>query len=195
MKAETAYVGARGIDCVTTLTPGTAVAFKTTGIDFSMRYLGTVTPGELQGILDAGLAFMPVTYADRFDGPLSVSFVKALGLPVGVTVWLDVEGIGDKLSPDEVITKINAWAHAIKAASYEPGIYVGDSVPLTSQQLFDLAVVRYWRSMSMVPEPRCGFCQTQFHPTQNWRGVGVPVDLNMIGADYFGRLPTWAVGS
>ena len=194
MKAETAYVGARGIDCVTTLTPGTAVAFKTTGIDFSMRYLGTVTPGELQGILDAGLAFMPCTYADRFDGPNAVAQLKGLGLPVGVTVWLDVEGLS-KMSAADVISKTNAWATEVKSAGFEPGIYVGDSVPLTSQQLFDLAVVRYWRSMSMVPEPRCGFCQTQFHPTQNWRGVGVPVDLNMIGADYFGRLPTWAVGS
>jgi hypothetical protein len=192
MKAELAYVGARGTDCVTSLTPGTAVAFKTTGIDFSVRYLGTVTPGELQGILDAGLAFMPVTYADRFDGPTAVAECKALGLPLGITVWLDAEGLS-KMPTADVIAKINAWATAVKAAGYEPGLYVGDSVPLTAQELYALGVVRYWRSMSMVPEPRCGFCMTQVQPTQNWRGVGVPVDLNMIGADYFMRRPTWTV--
>ncbi len=198
MNTATAFVGARGTDSVTLLDATSAGNFKKQGIDFVFQYLGSVTADGLAAILAAGLAFMPVTYADQFDGAQTVAEVKALGLPAGCTVWLDVESIGPAVSVPTLISQINAWANAVSAAGFQPGLYVGANSQLTSQELYQLAVVRYWHSLSMIldrngqlAEPSCGFCCYQLYPTVNW--AGVDVDLDFIQQDFQGRLPSWVV--
>ncbi len=201
MKTQLARVGARGIDCVQTVRVQDARALKAEGIDFCVRYLGGVSRTELDAILAAGLAFMCVTYANRFDGAQAVAQLASLGLPKGTTVWLDVEGESVyKTPPLELIAKINAWAAAVKAAGFEPGIYVGSPQPLTSEELFKLGVVRYWNALSReqdrngkLAEPSCGWCMWQMHPSVMWAGVWV--DVNIIGQDFHSRLPTWVVAS
>ncbi len=199
MKTQRARVGARGIDSVQTVRVQDAIALKASGIDFCVRYLGGVTRLELEAILNAGLAFMCVTYANRFDGAQAVQQLAALALPKGATVWLDVEGQSVYNTPaPELIAKINAWAAAVKAAGFEPGIYVGSPQPLTSEELYALQVVRYWNALSReqdrngkLAEPSCGWCMWQMHPSVMWAGVWS--DVNIIGQDFQSRLPAWVV--
>ena len=187
MLAAPAPFPALGVDCVTVLTADSATALRSQGIRFACRYLGSLTPVELTDILAAGMMVSPVTYADQFDGAASVAELRALGIPLGVTVWLDVEGVGTMV-PAIVIAKINTWAYAVSSAGYQPGLYVGANGVLSAAELYALNVVRYWRSMSLVPEPACGFCMTQLQPTTMIDGVSVDVDV--VGHDYRGRLPT-----
>lgn len=199
---ERARVGAVGFDCVTPITPREALALKAAGMSFAVRYLGgipgSLTTGERVGLEAAGLGVMAVTYADDFNGSTAVLRAQAAGILPGVTVWLDVEGYhGDSAT---LIAKINAWAGAVRAAGYDPGIYVGAQALLTSKQLYDLAVDRYWHSMSRVvdvggqlAEPSCGWCMLQLYPTI--KVAGVDVDADVVQSDYEGRVPSWQIAA
>lgn len=193
--AAPAFVGARGTDSVTLLSGDVAQNLKASRIDFVLRYLGSVTAAELRDILDAGLAFMPVTYANRFDGAQTVAEAHALELPAATTLWLDVEDTHDDAAT--VTRKINGWARVVLAASFMPGLYVGAGVGLTSLELYALAVVRYWRSMSRIvdrfgelAEPACGFCVEQCYDTVSWGGIRA--DIDFVHKDWRERLPNWA---
>lgn len=206
MKTERAFVGARGVDSLPFSQGGTtaqAEALAASGIEFFVGYLGVINGARLKRLLDAGVAFMPVTLASAYNGATSVAQCKALGLPSGTTVWLDLEGKAAYDTPaPALIAKINAWADAVKAAGYEPGLYVGSPQPLTSEELYALRVVRYWNALSResdrngkLAEPRCGWCMWQMNDSVIWKGTGVFVDVNMIGKDFQGRLPTWVRSS
>ncbi len=67
-------------------------------------------------------------------------------LPAGVTLWCDSEGQAGGASA--TIAHVNAWAAVVKAAGYDPGLYVGAGTPLDGQQLYALDVDRYWKSFS-----------------------------------------------
>lgn len=191
-------VGARGTDSLTLIdTAERARALKEAGADFAMQYLGTVTSQAVDAILGAGLAFMPITRANRFDGAAAVAELAALNLPSACTVWLDVEDDAST-APATLRRQIDDWATAIIAAGFEAGIYVGAGCPLTSIELYALKVTRYWKSQSRVidrhgqlAEPSCGWCMIQTFPSVTWADVLVDVDI--IQQDYRHRLPSWTV--
>jgi hypothetical protein len=210
MKTEVAYVGARGVDSLQFSQNGSAaqaVALKESGIDFFVGYLGAMNAARLDSVLDAGLAFMPVTFAGEYkDGPGDeVAQLKALAIPAGTTVWLDLEGLDAWNTPASDLSRlINAWAKGIKAGGWMPGLYVGAPQPLSGVELFALAVQRYWLGIGRCvgkdgkdAYPNCGWCMRQdWHNQGNgmlWRGTGVLVDTNSIQCDHFGRLPAWVV--
>ena len=203
MRTEQAKVGARGVDSLPLSqggTPAQAQGLKAAGIDFFVGYLGVLNSARLKALLDAGLAFMPVTLAARYDGAAAFVSCKALGLPTGCTVWLDLEGkTAYDMPPQELIAKINAWATAVIAGGYEPGLYIGSPQPLTADELYSLKVVRYWKAPSRVVDrdgkawdgPACGFCCYQLWPSVTWRDTGVFVDVDFVQQDFRGRVPTW----
>lgn len=196
--AKPAFVGARGIDSVELVsTPDAARRVHEAQTDFVLQYLGSVTPAIVSNILDAGLAFMPVTYADKFDPPSVVAELAALELAKGTTTWLDVEGISS-MDPIALQLKINAWAAAVISAGFEPGMYVGPGCPLTSLELYRLKVVRYWHCGAkiidrngQIAEPACGWCMYQLFPSVTWGGIWSDVDV--VQQDFRGRLPTWTM--
>lgn len=198
-KTEEAFVGARGIDSVTLIdTPDKAAKLTKAKVDFVVQYLGSVSGVVLENICGAGLAVMLVTYANRYDGAATVDELRALNAPKGMTVWLDVESVGD-LDPTTLRAKINAWAAAVSAAGYMPGMYVGPNCKLTSIELYQLQVVRYWHCGAkiidrngQIAEPGCGFCMYQLFPEITVGGQGgVFVDFDVIQQDFRGRLPVW----
>jgi hypothetical protein len=205
VKVEQAKIGARVCDSLPYSQGGTAaqaLALKADGCDCFVGYLGVMNATRLGYILAAGLAFMPVTLAGEYnDGPNDeIAQLKALGVPPQTTVWLDLEGMhAFKTNPAELIAKINTWANGIAAAGYMPGLYVGVPQPLTSDELWQLRVARYWRGQGSIrdrnnalAEPTgCGWCMDQKFPSHN-RG-GVWVDDNMVGQDYRARVPSWVV--
>lgn len=193
-----AFVGARGVDCITHVdTPEKSRALRAAGTDFVFQYLGNTTAAGVEAILAADLAFLPVTFSNRFDGDATVRECESLDLPKGCTVFLDVENDA-AMPPLVLIAKINAWADRVIRASYEPGMYVGPGCPLTSEELYALSVVRYWHCGAKIldrnnryAEPECGWCLYQLYPSIVWGGV--PVDMDFVQKDFHGRLPAWVV--
>lgn len=184
-----------------------AKALKARGVSCLVGYLGSIDAKRLAAVLDAGLAFMPVTFAGEYnDGAADeVAQLKALGIPAGATVWLDLEGQKAFATPPaELIGKINAWADAIRGAGFMPGLYVGVPQPLTSEELYRLRVSRYWHGQGSVrdrfgalAEPfksftACrGWNMVQAAPSVTWGGV--LVDANLVLGDYRGDVPAWVV--
>lgn len=216
MKAEQAFPGARGVDSYPFSSGGKkeqAEALGCSGIEFFIGYLGHMTPERLDWILDAGLAFMPVTKAGEYrDGAQDeLAQLKALGLPKGTTVWLDLEGLdawemGKSQGGLAKLTGwIETWAAEIVGAGFMAGLYVGAPQPFNSKQLFALRnITRYWLGIGRCVDvngddayPRCGWCMRQDWHNQGtgmmWKDTGVFVDTNAIQADHFGRLPSWVV--
>jgi len=207
---ETAFPGARGVDSLPFSQGGTAaqaIALRASGVEFFVGYLGAMNPARLKYVLDAGLAFMPVTFAGEYkDGALDeIRQLKALGIPSGATVWLDLEGLDAwNMNPAELMRLINAWGTDIKNAGYVPGLYVGAPQPLTSDELYALKVYRYWLGIGRCVDrngkdayPKCGWCMRQdWHGQKNgmlWKNTGVFVDTNGLQCDHSGRLPAWVV--
>ncbi len=208
--AAASHVGALGFDSVQAIASvAQGQRMYASGMRFAMRYLGTTTPTEVDMLHSAGLAVMPVTYSRKpgwvpsaslghADAIVALAHLKALGIPRGVTVFLDLEGPGGHAQ--DVVDWVNAWAADMKTAGYDPGLYVGYGTLLTSHELMALGVDRYWHSISRVTdssgalaEPGCGWCVYQLQPSRMWEGVWIDVDV--IQADYQGRLPTWCVKS
>ena len=213
MIVEKAFVGARGVDSLPFSQSGTAAQarrLKETGIDFLVGYLGSINRTRLDYVLDAGLAFMPVTFAgEYFDGPADeLAHLKALGIPAGATVWLDLEGEKSFKHPVPDLTKkINDWARTIQKAGYIAGLYVGSPQPFTADELARLAVTRYWKAPSKVidrngkswDEPTgLGWCSLQAWPQRFWPNDTDPhrvwVDVDFIFHDRRERVPTWVRG-
>jgi hypothetical protein len=213
MRTEVARVGARGIDSLPFSIGGTrsqADRLKASGVDFAVLYLGSVTPKIVGDVISAGLAFMPVTFAGAyFNGADDeLSQLKRLGLPLGCTVWLDLEGKKSyETPPQELIAKCDAWALAVQKAGYEAGLYIGSPQPLTADELYRLRVTRYWKAPSRVIDrlgkasdgPACGFCMYQLWPSVMWPSASDPervfVDVNFVQQDHQGRVPHWVVGA
>lgn len=176
-----------------------ADALSRRGVACMVGYLGAMNSDRLARVLCYGKGFMPVTFGGEYeDGARDeLAQLKALGIPPGVTVWLDLEGMKAwKDDPAKLIAKLNAWAEPIAAAGYVAGLYCGVPQPLTSKELGDLPrFTRYWAGQGRqvdrfgnLSEPTPGYCMRQFFPSVTWGGV--LVDANMVGQDYRGRLPT-----
>ncbi len=203
VKTEQAFVGAVVADSLPYSIGGTALhatGMRTQGIDCFVGYLGAMNATRLKQVLDAGMAFMPVTFGGEYeDGPLDeVAQLRALGIPSGTSVWLDMEGLkAFRTDPRTLIGMIDLWADGIIVSGWMPCLYVGVPQPLTSEELWRLRVQRYWRGQGSVrdrnnalAEPTgCGWCMDQKFPSVT-RG-GTLVDMNMIGQDFKKRTPTW----
>jgi hypothetical protein len=153
----------------------------------------------VDGILSAGLAFVPVTFADKWDGNAAVGQLRALGMPPGVTAWLDIEGKALMAQePTGMIAAIDEWAKWVIGAGYEAGVYVGSPQPFTGDELYALKATRYWKAPSEVRDrhgvlvsPHCGFCMYQLWDSQTVAGVWS--DFDFIQKDNQDRLPTLCV--
>ena len=178
-----------GADTVQTLSDQAVSDLRMYGVSFVVRYLASLSSGELARILNGNLALSLVTYAGSYDSGPAIARLRTLGIPSGATVWLDLE---DEHRDAATVTGIiNTWAGAIKSAGYEPGLYVGAGQPLDADALYGLAVVRYWHSVSIVPDVAvAGYCMTQKSPP-NQRVGCVVVDIDIASPDKLGRLPTF----
>lgn len=213
MKTIATTPGQRFVDSYPLSAGGTRAqldAVRASGIDGVILYLGVATAARVADAVAAGLAVMCVTTANHYDGATAAAECKALGLPAGCTVWLDVEGQEAWQTPAaDLAAKIDAWARAVEAAGYVPGLYAGAPQPLTSGELWALSVKRYWKGLGRcvdrsgaLAEPHgSGWCLIQLQHDngsgQWWPAPDAPgrvlVDVDAVQADYLGRTPTAAV--
>ena len=205
MRLAQAHVGAVVCDSLPFSQGGTlgqAQALAADGVHAVAGYLGAMTRERLGFLHAAGLAFTPVTFGGEYeDGPLDeVAQLKALGVPMGTTVWLDMEGLkAFNTVPAKLIGEIREWASGIAAAGFDPKLYVGVPQPLTSEELYALPVRGYWKGQGSVrdrnhqlAEPQgCGWMMTQMWPSVQ-RGR-VLVDCNMVGQDFKRRTFSWVI--
>jgi hypothetical protein len=206
MRAVQAKIGAVVVDSLPFSQAGTisqARGLAANNVAAVAVYLGVVNAARVKYITDSGMGVFPVTLAGEYnDGPADeVGQLKALGFPPGIHVFLDMEGMAAfKTDPAVLISKVNAWADGIRAAGYKPALYVGNPQPLTASELYALRVELYWRGQgrtvdrnNALSEPwGCGWAITQMYPSRNLGLPPVWVDMNMVGQDYKGRVPTWA---
>ena len=211
--------GAQGFDSDTTIVAGTANALFGAGFRFALRYLSRTEPqnpsdlstAEARTILSAGLALMAVQHCPhpgwspsaalgRQYGQAAAHNAAAVGLPfastgagsgLGVSLWLDLEGVASWATTADTIDYCNAWAGAVEDAGFLPGLYVGANQPLSGNELYwRLRVKTYWKSASTVPAlPYRGYQMVQaLAPSPV---TAVAVDRNVIMADDFDGLPQW----
>lgn len=125
---KTATAGVSGFDANVPMTAERAQAFKNAGYAFCIRYVprmaslnaGNLTNAEALIILNAGLALMPVqhvalpgwqpnTSLGTAYGNYAASYARDIvGLPPGVNVWCDLEGVAAGTDPQSVIAYCQA---------------------------------------------------------------------------------------
>jgi hypothetical protein len=173
---------------------GQAVALKASGVDGVALYLGAANKALADACIAAGLGVFGVTFGGHFDRQAAVNQAQMLGLPPGTSVFLDYEARADRSDAGAAadIALINKWADTVAHAGYVPGIYVAPAQPLTSEELWHLRVVRYWKGggrlidrHGALAEPECGWCMFQMWPSVYFGGVWV--DANITCHDYKDR--------
>jgi hypothetical protein len=185
-----------GCDTLATLTAPDFARLRAAGFGWRAGYIDHVTPAELEAQLVAGIAFAPVTYALELDAAHILARLELLGIPKGVTVWLDIERIKDALDKTDITARVNACSKALVAAGYQAGVYVGAGCPLNESELFALPfVTRYWHSCSDVPRvANRGYCMHQHRPN-DIIVEGEDIDGDTVEPDYKGGLPVFAVAA
>ena len=188
--------GMIGFDTDTKITEA-ANEFVLQGFHFVLRYLslrekeaqGDLTKEEAYAILEAGLGLMPVQHV-REPGWIPT---EALGLRDGkeariqaflcgflphCTVWLDLEGVNQKVSQADVLAYTVAWAKSVRAWGYHPGIYVGAQSLLNQDDLSKSMPYRYfWRSISAsAPQLKDGEYAIWQEEGSTWQGIAYDRD-------------------
>jgi hypothetical protein len=203
--------GTIGFDTDTIISPDVAARLFASGFGFAVRYVSRTYPqsaadlslAEATNILDAGLGLMAVQHCDRQGwspgaalgnayGLAAAENATDVGLPRGVTIWLDLEGPLPSSPAEDVVAFINAWAAQVSAPgySYVPGLYVGFDDILTSEQLYwRLRLKTYWSSASAVPDvSHRGYCMRQSLAPSPVDGISI--DRDVVQYDNFGGLPS-----
>jgi hypothetical protein len=165
----TAPDGVRGFDADEKITPQAAAAFYAYGYRFCLRYVGRVRSNakdlkraEAEGLLAAGLGLMPVQHVASETawtptpekgvsyGAFAAAEAARIGIPPGVTIWCDLEGVKVGTDPAEVIEYCNEWHSAVAGAAFVPGLYVGWRAGLNATQLYhDLRFTHYWAAYNL----------------------------------------------
>jgi hypothetical protein len=194
---------AMGFDTVQAFDADQAKALYAAGMRFFLGYLGSMTPARLAIGLNAGLAFVPVTFSrapgwpgvtpsvelGQQDGNGDVAHLRGLSIPPGATTLIDLEGAPASAGSYAISQWGNARAAVLQSAMFEAGLYVGSGAGLNAVQLYDMQVTRYAKSLSQVPEPECGWSLVQLYKTVTI--AGVTLDVQCTQYDYRDRLIHW----
>ena len=191
------------------MTPETAALFVADGYRFCIRYVSRaesqgasdLTTSEALNILQAGLALSVVQHPrlpgwtpsrelGSQDGSRAVQHAIDIGLPPGVNIWCDLEGVPPATPAEIVIDHCNAWFDAVSASGYVPGIYVGSDAILEGEALHArLKFSHYWKSLSNVPDIAVrGYQMVQ---KDNHAAHGLSIDNNVTQSDRLGGTVIW----
>lgn len=210
-RVESAKPALHGFDINRPLNNSDLKSFYAQGFRFCLRYLtraanapqaGDLTRDEADRILANGFALMAVQHVasegwhptatlGRTYGQNAVDNAQSVGLPPGVNLWLDLEGVSDTATAPDVVDYCNAWFKAVEAADYATGIYVGANSRLSGDDLFwRLKTKHYWKSGSKVPDiPVRGYQMLQWIPPGP--DTADTIDRNVTQNDAFGDAVQW----
>jgi len=207
--------GVRGFDTAEIVSPSAAKALRRRGYRFCVRYVRRDKPhasalnvNEAKSLLTAGIGLMLVQYVESetawipsavkgtTNGAVAASEAGKLGVPWGVTVWCDLEGVKPGTPAQKVIDYCNRWHVAVSGAGYVPGVYVGYHAGLTPTQLYrSLRFTHYWGAYNLntdqYPAVR-GLQMKQLRPARKdvVPNFGIDFQIDKISADALGGRPT-----
>lgn len=208
--------GAVGVDCLSPISAAVAREIAAhvlpgtrTGVTFVERYLENLTVEELDGLFAADLGVALVgegrvegwsSFSGAADAEREIARARALDLPARssplLSIGCDLEAM-EHCAPADAISYGDAWGWTV-ASEFAPEGYVGDGVPLSPAQLYELPFFGYWRSLSNVQQVALAdFGKFQLFPTQSLRLASGPfaADVNCVCRDKKNRLPTMVVGA
>lgn len=164
----TAAAGIRGFDCNQRVTPAFAKQRRALGQLFVLRYVRRaqrhsydLTAPEIETILDAGLGlavvqhvapppWKPTPALGISYGQIAAEEVHRLGLPHGLMVACDLEGVRRGTPAIDVADYCNAWHAQVARAGFTPLLYVGYDPGLTATELYyHLRFTRYWSALNL----------------------------------------------
>lgn len=206
--------GSRGFDANQRITPAQARDAVHKGYAFAVRYVRRgkqndhdLIAGEMATLLTAGLAVSVVQHValegwtpgaglGASYGAIAADEARLTGVPRGVTIWCDLEGVKRGVPASETIAFCNNWHQKVSEAGYHPGLYVGDSSGLTATQLYrNLRFNAYWSAYNLnrdeQPAVR-GVCMRQKVATLEDLIVGLTnqtMDVDVIATDRLGGSP------
>lgn len=197
---QPAPAGLSGFDVNQALTAQQALGFKNAGYAFCIRYLprtaalaeGNLTNAEALDILGAGLALMPVQHVSlpgwqpntnlgTAYGNFAANYAtEVVGLPQGMNIWCDLEGVATGTAAADVIAYCQAWYYAVHTAGYIPGVYVGYDTGLTPDQLYDsISFQHYWQAYNGPEVTTRGF-QIMQKTELTLNGISFDPDFTML---------------
>jgi len=206
---QSAPAGIKGFDANVPVSAAVAKEFLDAGYRFCARYVGRtqmaphdLTASEAATLLQAGLALMTVQHVEAGEwmpsaalgaeyGANAARFTAAIGFPAGVNVWLDLESVSSAAAAAEVVAYCNAWADAVSAAGFAPGIYVGWQPMLSNAQLYhDLKFSHYWGAYNVdAVIPQRGWQMKQSPAAR--QVAGIEHDDNVTHVDGLGGQVRW----
>lgn len=215
MKLGSLPVYTMGFDCNQRVRAREAVAFYKHNYRFVMRYVRRgaahtydLSKNEIVELHDSGLGVGIVQHVDNPGwettgakghayGIIAAEEAQILGTPAGLSVWCDLEGVGD-FDPQSTIDYCNGWFDAVKQAGYKPGLYVGDNPNLDSHQLYyRLKFQAYWAAYNLdldqYPVIRGVQMRQRKYPRPELRvpGITFEYDENTVLVDSKGGTPTF----
>ncbi len=206
---KSAPPGLKGFDTNTIVTAQVASQFKAQGYSFCARYLSRSTTqgsndlsnAEAATILNAGLALIAVQHVaaegwvpsaslGTTNGTNAANNAATVGLPKGMNIWCDLEGVATGTSAQTVSDYCQAWYTAVANIGYVPGLYVGANCILTGQQLYsNLSFQHYWKSLSNVPMVATRGYQLIQGAETTVNGIGIDSDTTQM--DNLGGAVLW----
>ena len=208
----------RGFDCNTTLTTETAQRFRRKGFKYAYRYVGRssdpkeqhswdLTTTEVMAILMGGLAVGVVQHVESAKswipsvekgvnyGNAAADNSERIGIPKGVTVFCDLEGVDPSVPHSITYQYCINWYGQVAGSGYEAGLYVGWHCGLNAQELWTLPFKHYWIAYNLNhdqwparrgPQMR----QMEAHASDRPEGVKFGFDTDIVTIDALGGLPT-----
>ncbi|MEO8562884.1 MAG: glycoside hydrolase domain-containing protein [bacterium] len=211
----TAPDGLRGFDTAKALKPGVAAAFFEHGYRYVVRYVRRdkahpfdLNASEAESILEVGLGLMVVQYVESEDswkptkskgvahGETAGAEAERIGVPSGVTLWCDLEGVAVGTSATDVIEYCNQWHQAVASAGYVPGLYVGWHAGLNATQLYrSVRFTHYWGAYNLnadqAPVVRgLQMKQSERRPIDAVPGAKFEFQTDRVRTDALGGRPT-----
>jgi len=211
----TALDGVRGFDTAEPVSAKAAAAFHRQGYRFCVRYVrrdkphaSALSAKEAKWLLNAGIALMLVQYVESdtswipsgakgaANGAVAAAEAEKLGVPFGVTVWCDLEGVKRGTRSQRVIDYCNQWHIAVMSAGYLPGLYVGYHAGLNPTQLYrSLRFSHYWGAYNLnsdqYPAVRgLQMKQSRHKQSDSVSDSGIDFQVDRISADALGGHPT-----
>jgi hypothetical protein len=211
----TAPDGVRGFDTAEIVAPKAAAAMRGHGYRFCVRYVrrdkphaSALSASEAKSLLGNGIGLMLVQYVESetawnptatkgtTNGRIAGAEAAKLGVPWGVTVWCDLEGVASRTASSKVIDYCNNWHLAVASAGYVPGLYVGYHAGLNATQLYRaLRFSHYWSAYNLNTDQAPAVRGVQMRQAQRKQRDSVPsagfdFQVDTIRADALGGRPT-----
>lgn len=206
MQAKQAISGALAFDVDQPLSGAQAAAFVAAGYSACGRYVprtpahvkGCLTALEIQILVTAGLGIFcvqrcpepgwyPSSALGTEYGQYAAQYASEIGLPAGMHLWLDLEGVAPGAVSGDIVAYCHNWASAVSQKGYLCGLYVGWLPGLNPRQIYDLPFNSYWKAYNY----------DDGVPTRGYQIIqktektldGITFDPDIIQKDQLGDLP------